>query len=123
MRYAVGYTTGDGEPRENQDGEEYIPEHAAPIIDGVAVAESPPLADDEEAPAACSETTKAGEPCKAPPGDDGLCAAHRKQKEATDAADGPAVAADQASADPEEAGVDHDEETGSQEEAREEEDG
>lgn len=26
---------------------------------------------------ACSETTKAGEPCKGTPGDDGLCAAHK----------------------------------------------
>ena len=29
------------------------------------------------APAACSETTKAGEPCKGTPGPDGLCAAHK----------------------------------------------
>jgi hypothetical protein len=25
----------------------------------------------------CTETTKAGEPCKGTPGDDGLCAAHK----------------------------------------------
>jgi hypothetical protein len=29
------------------------------------------------APRACSETTKAGDPCKGTPGDDGLCAAHK----------------------------------------------
>lgn len=82
--YAVSYTVGDGEPQENADGEEYIPEHAVPIVDGVAVTEAPALAEDEDA-AGCSETTKAGEPCKAPPGEDGLCSAHRRQKEAGDA--------------------------------------
>jgi hypothetical protein len=29
------------------------------------------------APRVCSETTKAGDPCKGTPGDDGLCAAHK----------------------------------------------
>ena len=35
-------------------------------------AETPPE------PQACSATTKAGEPCKGRPGDDGLCAAHKE---------------------------------------------
>ena len=30
----------------------------------------------------CSETTKAGEPCKGTPGDDGLCAAHKPRGDA-----------------------------------------
>jgi hypothetical protein len=29
-------------------------------------------------PRACTELTKAREPCKGTPGDDGLCAAHKK---------------------------------------------
>lgn len=36
-------------------------------------------------PAACSELTKAGEPCKGRPGDDGLCAAHKGASDAADA--------------------------------------
>jgi len=28
-------------------------------------------------PRVCAETTRAGEPCKGTPGDDGLCAAHK----------------------------------------------
>lgn len=31
----------------------------------------------EPEPRACTELTKAGEPCKGTPGDDGLCAAHK----------------------------------------------
>ena len=31
---------------------------------------------------ACTEVTKAGEPCKGTPGDDGLCAAHKARGEA-----------------------------------------
>jgi hypothetical protein len=34
---------------------------------------------DEDTPAACTETTKAGEPCKGTPGDDGRCAAHKEK--------------------------------------------
>lgn len=33
---------------------------------------------------ACTETTKAGEPCKGTPGDDGLCAAHKKTADSGD---------------------------------------
>jgi hypothetical protein len=32
----------------------------------------------EEAERACAATTKAGEPCKGRPGDDGRCAAHKE---------------------------------------------
>jgi hypothetical protein len=41
----------------------------------------------EPEPRACTELTKAGEPCKGTPGDDGLCAAHKKTAEA-DSEDG-----------------------------------
>jgi hypothetical protein len=30
---------------------------------------------------ACTELTKAGEPCKGTPGDDGLCAAHKPKED------------------------------------------
>lgn len=40
-------------------------------------------------PRACSETTKAGDPCKGTPGEDGLCAAHKPRG---DDGAGPAVA-------------------------------
>jgi hypothetical protein len=69
--YAVGYRIGGkGEPA-----------HAVPIIDGVAVSGPPPV---EAEPRACTETTKAGEPCKGTPGDDGLCAAHKKAADSGD---------------------------------------
>jgi hypothetical protein len=48
-----------------------------------------------EPAAACSETTKAGEPCKGTPGADGLCAAHKPKGDGDDAAGAPA-GADQA---------------------------
>lgn len=32
----------------------------------------------DAAPRACTELTKAGQPCKGTPGDDGLCAAHKQ---------------------------------------------
>lgn len=41
-----------------------------------------PAADAE--PRACTELTKAGEPCKGTPGDDGLCAAHKKAADSGD---------------------------------------
>jgi hypothetical protein len=59
----------------------------AVVIQGAAVAPgSPgpgavvphPTAEAPEREArACTELTKAGEPCKGTPGDDGLCAAHK----------------------------------------------
>lgn len=36
-----------------------------------------PLEELDAAERSCSETTKAGTPCKGRPGDDGLCAAHK----------------------------------------------
>lgn len=43
----------------------------------VEIAAEPPVR-------ACTETTKAGEPCKGTPGDDGLCAAHKKTADTGD---------------------------------------
>lgn len=37
-----------------------------------------PDAETTPEPPKCRETTKAGEPCKGRPGDDGLCAAHKE---------------------------------------------
>lgn len=53
---------------------------------------------DEPAPRACTELTKAGEPCKGTPGPDGLCAAHKPKGDADAGAVPPAVDADQAQA-------------------------
>src|SRR5579859_1548047 len=103
--YAVGYTVGDSEPEKNADGEEYIPEHAVPILDGVAVSDPVPVIEDDEAdeadgetPASCTELTAAGAPCKNAPGDDGLCGIHRRQKEASGDDDPAPAAADPAGA-------------------------
>src|SRR5579875_1237249 len=90
--YAVGYTTGGAEPEKDAEGEEYVPEHAVPIVDGVTVTDQVPAelgldrpevedGDDEGKPR-CGELKANGEPCKNAPGDDGLCGVHRKQKEA-----------------------------------------
>lgn len=50
---------------------------------------------------ACTELTKAGEPCKGTPGPDGLCAAHKQRG---DGGEGPAGAAGDADPQAEEAG-------------------
>lgn len=55
-----------------------------------------PAAAPEPEPRTCTELTKAGQPCKGTPGDDGLCAAH-KAKGGDDAAgdlQAPVVGAD-----------------------------
>lgn len=54
----------------------------AVIVRGTAVAPGTPVPDGiaphpEPEERACTELTKAGEPCKGRPGDDGLCAAHK----------------------------------------------
>jgi hypothetical protein len=41
-------------------------------------------ADGQEPYQGCTELTKAGEPCKGTPGDDGLCAAHKKAADSGD---------------------------------------
>lgn len=43
-----------------------------------AATETVAAAAEPDAERACSEPTKAGTPCKGRPGDDGLCAAHKK---------------------------------------------
>ncbi len=47
-----------------------------------------------EQPRACTELTKAGNPCQGTPGDDGLCAAHKPKGEADAGAVPAAVDAD-----------------------------
>lgn len=48
-----------------------------PREEGVAVpAALPPVIEPDRS---CTETTKAGEPCKGTPGDDGRCAAHKEK--------------------------------------------
>jgi hypothetical protein len=50
-----------------------------PAEDGQAVPGGVP---DEPAPRACQAVTKAGDPCKGTPGDDGFCAAHKPKGDA-----------------------------------------
>jgi hypothetical protein len=47
------------------------------LFDG-AVIPHPGATGPEPEPPRCTETTKAGDPCQGRPGDDGLCAAHKK---------------------------------------------
>jgi hypothetical protein len=59
-------------------GEVPVPVHE----DGVAVPDPglrpEPAGPEPEAERSCTGTTKAGEPCKGRPGDDGRCAAHKQ---------------------------------------------
>lgn len=72
-------------------------------------------------PPACTELTKAGEPCKGTPGPDGLCAAHKPKGDDGAGAVPPAVDADQAQAEgPGEASGQEDQQAGRQEAGTEE---